>query len=529
MTGLDPTNSCTLEAYAAHKALPVERLSGLGLRTIPNPYRPERPALAIPYRKRDGSEHRMRIRAALLKSPDGEDRRMLWDRRPPDHGVILYGLDRLPQSNDPLYVVEGESDTQTLWCHGFVALGLPGASNFYAERDDQYLEGRDVIALMEKDDGGKALLRRLSRSRHRGRIRVAPMLSFKDVSEMHVACPERFRARLEAIGSQAVPLETLLGDIPELDEAVAVHHPDLPSGFRRKPSGDIEFLASDGDNGPNWQRLCTPLQFIATSRDGEQRRWGLVIRARTPDGHWHRHVVRRDLLAGNGEELRRTLLDLGVSFPIGRDAKNALFELFGSAMPRARALSVTSTGWHDLAFVLPDEVFGEADDEIVCFQPPVEIKHSYAVGGDFAVWQNEVARFAIGNSRLVVAISMALAPPLLHVLGMEGGGLHFRGSSSIGKTTLLHVAGSVWGGGGLAGYARRWRATDNALEGVAQSHCDTLLALDELAEIEAVAAGRAAYMLANGQGKAALSLRREPTRGGVALAVPQHRGDEPLR
>ena len=77
--------------------------------------------------------------------------------------------------------------------------------------------------------------------------------------------------------------------------------------------------------------------------------------------------------------------------------------------------------------------------------------------------------FAVGNSRLTVALSMALAPPLLHVVEMEGGGLHFRGSSSIGKTTLLHVAGSVWGGGGLAGYVRRWRATDNALEGVAQS------------------------------------------------------------
>jgi putative DNA primase/helicase len=443
----------------------------------------------------------MRIRAALLKSPDGDDRRMLWDRQPKDHGVILYGLDRLAPSNGPLHIVEGESDSQTLWYHGFDALGLPGASNFKPDRDDQHLDGRDVVALMERDDGGKALLRKLSRSRHRARIRVAPMLHFKDASHMHVDCPERFRARLEAIGSQAVPLETLLDDIPELDEVAAVHRPDLPAGFRRRPSGDIEYLAS-GKDGEVWKWLCSPMELLATSRDRDQRAWGLLLRVRTPDGHWHRQLLRKDLLAGNGEELRRVLFDLGLHFSTGRGAKQAFFELFGRAVPRARALAVASTGWHGMAFVLPDKVFGETDDEAVVYQPAHTIKHSYAVGGEFEAWQREVARLAIGNSRLAVAISTALAPPLLHVLEMEGGGLHLRGSSSIGKTTILHVAGSVWGGGGLGGYVRRWRATDNALEGEAQSHCDTLLALDELAEIEAGAAGRAAYMLANGQGKA---------------------------
>jgi hypothetical protein len=26
-------------------------------------------------------------------------------------------------------IVEGASDTQTLWCHGFPSMGLPGAQN----------------------------------------------------------------------------------------------------------------------------------------------------------------------------------------------------------------------------------------------------------------------------------------------------------------------------------------------------------------------------------------------------------------
>jgi hypothetical protein len=70
-----------------------------------------------------------------------------------------------------------------------------------------------------------------------------------------------------------------------------------------------------------------------------------------------------------------------------------------------------------------------------------------------------------------------------------------------GKSTALHVAGSVWGGGDTNGYVRSWRATANALEGVCLSHSDTLLCLDVLSQLAARDAGEAAYMLANGSGK----------------------------
>src|SRR5262249_10783358 len=77
-----------------------------------------------------------------------------------------------------------------------------------------------------------------------------------------------------------------------------------------------------------------------------------------------------------------------------------------------------------------------------------------------------------------------------------------RGLHQPAKTTALHVAGSVWGGGTVAsGYVRSWRATANGLEGVALGHCDTLLCLDELSQLAAREAGEVAYMLANGAGK----------------------------
>jgi uncharacterized protein (DUF927 family) len=51
----------------------------------------------------------------------------------------------------------------------------------------------------------------------------------------------------------------------------------------------------------------------------------------------------------------------------------------------------------------------------------------------------------------VLAISAAFAGPLLNLIDAESGGFHLRGASSIGKTTALVLAGSVWGGGGVKG------------------------------------------------------------------------------
>jgi uncharacterized protein (DUF927 family) len=113
-----------------------------------------------------------------------------------------------------------------------------------------------------------------------------------------------------------------------------------------------------------------------------------------------------------------------------------------------------------------------------------------------------VAEPCVGNSRLVFSISTAFAPPLLELVGTEGGGVHIKGASSIGKSTAGAVAGSVWGGGGLRGWAQSWRATDNGLEAVAAAHSDLLLVLDEMGEVSGAALGAAAYMLANGRGKA---------------------------
>ncbi len=199
----------SLEAYAALKHLPIAFLQSLGLETVQNPYRPNQQALSIPYKRPDGSLLRVRYRVAR----DGSAK-LIWDKGQ-GHSVSLYGLDRLKQSRDPLFLVEGESDCHTLWFRGRAALGAPGASTFRPARDDVFLEGRRIIALVEPDQGGEALLRRLMQSSHQASIAAARLSGFKDVSELHIREPERFDEIIDAAVQAAAPLSKVHADLSE--------------------------------------------------------------------------------------------------------------------------------------------------------------------------------------------------------------------------------------------------------------------------------------------------------------------------
>jgi putative DNA primase/helicase len=136
--------------------------------------------------------------------------------------------------------------------------------------------------------------------------------------------------------------------------------------------------------------------------------------------------------------------------------------------------------------------------ELPAFQSENQIENTFRVHGELAAWRDRVAARCAGNSRLVFAVACAFAGPLLKPASVESGGFHLRGASSSGKTTALRVAASVFG---WPSYMQRWRTTDNALEPTAAQHCDALLTLDELAQVDGKVAGECAYMLANEQSK----------------------------
>jgi putative DNA primase/helicase len=96
---------------------------------------------------------------------------------------------------------------------------------------------------------------------------------------------------------------------------------------------------------------------------------------------------------------------------------------------------------------------------------------------------------------------VGFAGPIADLLEEESFGFNLTGPSSVGKSTALIAAGSIWGGGGPLGFASSWRLTDNGAEGIACAHSGTFLALDELGQLDADVATTLTYMLGNGLGK----------------------------
>ena len=220
----------TLEAYAEAKGFDVEFLRGLGLETVSHPYRKQRPtlALSIPYKRRDGTFLRSRIRQSLHKTPEGKaarddkaaakgnkpqfkETRFVWAE---GKEIGLYGLERLdalPKGATVLFF-EGESDSQTAWLHNLNALGVPGATMFVPARDDQHLKDFNLIVVIDADAAGLALARSLMKSRHRKHIRAVMLqdFGFKDLNALHVEARDRFDEVMQLAMDSAVPLPDFL-------------------------------------------------------------------------------------------------------------------------------------------------------------------------------------------------------------------------------------------------------------------------------------------------------------------------------
>ncbi|WP_063894126.1 DUF927 domain-containing protein [Burkholderia stagnalis] len=279
---------------------------------------------------------------------------------------------------------------------------------------------------------------------------------------------------------------------PPATDAITESDNCVPSGFLVTERG---VFYEEDDGTPHW--ICSPLHVRALVRDRSSENWGRLLEWNDADGHPHVWAMPMEMLRSDGADMRGELARLGLDIAPGNKARNKLTEYVTCAKPKARGRCVTRTGWHGGAFVFPDRTIGAASERVI-FQAET-IMRTYSQSGTLDDWKTGVARFCVGNSRLLLAVSAAFASMMLEFSGQESGGLNFVGESSSGKTTALRAACSVFGG---KEYMQRWRATANGLEGLASIHCDTLLALDELAQVDAREAGEIAYMLANGSGKA---------------------------
>jgi putative DNA primase/helicase len=289
----------------------------------------------------------------------------------------------------------------------------------------------------------------------------------------------------------------------------------LPDGFELRPSGVWRSVEKDGRL--QWVWLCSPLRVLALPRDRAGTGWGRLVEVTDADGTAHRWAIPARMFAGDGAELRAGLFDLGLTLASGAQARHILADLLQRWQPDARAVTSDRMGWSDescAAFLLGDGRVIGADDVVFQHETTPAAAAEMKPAGTAEGWRETVAAACVGNGLMVAAVSLAFAGPLLEPLGLDGGGFHLRGASSRGKSTVQRVAVSVWGS---PRFLHSWRATANGLEGVASACNGSLLALDELGELSGREAGAAAYMLANGTGKA------RATRAGMSRAPARWR------
>lgn len=158
------------------------------------------------------------------------------------------------------------------------------------------------------------------------------------------------------------------------------------------------------------------------------------------------------------------------------------------------------SGWHGNAYVLPNgEVINNTSNNNMIYNGDTSESGAYLVSGSLKDWQENVARYAAGNSRLCLAIGTALAAPLLAKLNEQNGGFHIYGDSSDGKTTAALVALSVFGNPQTL--KMTWRGTDLGFSNAALARNDSLLVLDEIGEAQPKTISKTAYSVINGKSK----------------------------
>ena len=480
-----------------------------------------------------------------------------WKNKAPTEPRPLYGLDRLAAMPDAeVMLCEGEkaADASTLLFPEMVSVSSMNGAKSPNKADWTPLDGRTLYPWPDNDQPGRDYIAEVERLATKAGATVKQSVRlewFRQMSgEVGTQCDELPKgwdaADALAAGFTAENIRALLEKEKGLhgDNTLFMHSPSREAATKKATAGNAQAvqdkeeeaeakraqakeLFQDSDfavieflkgfkNGVYWQepfaedaepkapvRLCSPLTIVAETRDSAQSEWGRLLLWQDNDEHQHTWACPVELLvSSDSADLRRELARDGLPFITSNGkARQKLVDYLMTFKPQSpeRVRCVTKTGWHEGRYVLTSKAFGKTAGEGVIYQGVTSGDFSSA--GTLADWKREVASRAVGNSRILFAISCAFAGVLAEMANESGGGFQFTGETSKGKTsTLMDPAASVWGH--PERFAKKWRTTANGLEALCLSRNDSTLILDDLGQSNAKEAGQAAYMIANGQGKA---------------------------
>lgn len=509
--------------YSIEKRLPMELLTGLCRMSNAK----ERSGVAyakLPYMDEHGNEVTYRKRYAPGSTP-----RFKWKAGSAGH-IGLYGEWTLARIRELGYVilVEGESDTQTLWHLGLPALGCPGASMFKATFAPM-LEGLRVYIHVEPDQGGQTFLSHTLGALHDGYFLgevfqwSCRAFAQKDPSALYISVgAEETKARIEQAIASAAPI-----DLDHYTQAVPEAIQGAPVQLRT-PEG---YMLTDGGVAIFDPQTHEPAVFCRTPLLITRRLHGLdtdeerIEIAFKRDGEWHSSIQARSMVFQSRSITELAKLGLTVTSENAKLLVRYLGALEAeniSLIPRCD--STTHLGWQVGNRFLPSC----GGDLVVDVDPSMQgYVNGYSPAGTLEAWLGGVDPLR-SNPTFRFIVSAAFAAPLLRLLNQRLFMLYNWGGSKGGKTAALRMALSAWGDPDRI--VGNFNATAVALERMAGFYCDLPLGIDErqLAGDNQVRVERLVYMLSAGQGKArgtkAGGLQATSTWKTIILAT----GEEPL-
>lgn len=260
----------------------------------------------------------------------------------------------------------------------------------------------------------------------------------------------------------------------------------------------LYYLDPNGEGGGKPWRIGGPIKVVAYARTEDGKNYGLMIEFINVDKkHCQWFVPMRLFAAERGSRVVEGLLDQGLEIDPHRNSKVRLMDYLQREKPDTRIKLVGKMGWHGSAYVTPVDVIGSSSEPLHYYSDKKALNRA-AQKGSLEAWKDDIARFCVGNPLLMFAVSIPFAGPLLEWLGMDTKGFHMMGPSSLGKSSITTVAGSVCGG---VDYYRTWNTTAAALEPTASEHSDSVLILDEINQCDPHTVGKTVYQLGNGEGK----------------------------
>lgn len=485
--------SFTLDDYSKAKGLPIDFLrERCGLDTLED--RNHVKYLNIPYYKEDGSVSTCRRRYA--------DKEFRW-RYGSSGKICLYGEHLLSEIRKVGYaiLVEGESDTQSLWYMEQPAIGVAGASMFKVEQVEK-LKGLKLYIHKEADTGGDTFLMNFKRKLVAGGFDKdvftfsCSSLGVKDPSDLLIKygkdeATTKIRDLIKAATevnlneSESRPIE--IDDVPQKLL--------VPTGWEVNTAGIFKF----NPKTEGMDLICrTPIEItqrLINMDTGEEK----MEIAYHRDGEWQRASYLRSQLFQ--AKSITALADLGCT--VTSENSKMVVKFLGCLEAEnydiiEKANATSTFGWqHDKSFIP-----GNQNDIVLDIDPSQKaLASAYKTEGTLKGWINTMIPHR-ERYRFRFILASSFAAPLLRIVKQRIFFVYNWASSKAGKTSAMKAAVSAWGDPDRL--MVNFNATQVALERMAAFYCDLPLCIDErqLAGNNQGGLEKIVYMIASGMGRA---------------------------